>query len=77
VRYLITWVTYGTHLPGDPRGTVDATHNTPNTRLADPKARRHELAQASLTATPYLLSSEARPVAIEALNKCANTETGP
>ncbi len=39
LAYLITFSTYGTHLHGDPRGSVDVRHNMPGTAVLPPDPR--------------------------------------
>jgi REP element-mobilizing transposase RayT len=45
LAYFITFRTYGTWLPGDPRGTVDAAHRTPGELYADPDPAREARAR--------------------------------
>ncbi len=40
VRYLITFVCYGSRLYGDERSSVDHQHNVPGGRFAEPSPRR-------------------------------------
>ena len=55
IGYFLTWVTYGTWLPGDSRGWVEYRHGL---QLAD--AAREEKAAASMTENAYRLSTQQR-----------------
>ena len=60
IGYLLTWVTYGTWLPGDARGWVDYQHG-----LQLPRPVRERDASAKMTEDAYRLSPEQRK-AVEA-----------
>ena len=67
--YLLTWTTYGTWLPGDERGSVDAMHNTPGLDYAPPNAERRAASEQAMMQSALVLDAQARRVvrtAIEA-----------
>ncbi|HVS40035.1 MAG TPA: transposase [Gemmataceae bacterium] len=65
--WLLTWTTYGTWLPGDPRGSVTsvrdgpgprAEHDQPGTAWEGPLPRLHAAAAAALKGPPIYLTIE-------------------
>ena len=51
----ITFSTYGTHLHGDARGSVDVRHNLPGTPVLAPDPRRADAEASRLNYDPYTL----------------------
>jgi len=64
VTYLITFSTYGSHLHGDPRGSVDPKNNQPGSRMLGP---RPGLERNAMTQSPYLLDDRSRPLVLESI----------
>jgi REP element-mobilizing transposase RayT len=60
--YLLTWTTYGTWLPGDERGSVDAEHNAPGGECAAPDAKRHAANVAAMAQPALLLDAPSRRI---------------
>lgn len=69
LAYYITWSCYGTRLHGDPRGTVDRNHNTPNTPFLAEDRTRNVHASERMSGPPYVLSNPARIVVEEVIRK--------
>lgn len=72
LAYLITFRTYGTWLPGDPRGSIDRYHNayrgprvTPNKILMEQHARR-------LKGAPVILDAKQRRSVADAIHEVCN-----
>lgn len=65
--YLLTWTTYGTRLPGDPRGSVARWRNLPNAPLRAPNVKLRRLAQENMRQPPMFLSAEMRTVVRKAI----------
>jgi len=73
--YLLTFRTYGTWLPGDPRGTVDRGHRLRGTPLAPPRARREAYAMSLMHQPPVILSRAQRAAVRDAIRDlCASRE---
>ena len=71
--YLLTFSTYGTHLPDSEKGWVDAQHAVPGSRLLDGNAKRQAWWSVHLQETPWMLDSKARQIVLEALRSvCAH-----
>jgi hypothetical protein len=62
LAYLITFHTYGTWLPGDPGGSVDAHHNAPGTPYLDASQPRADASAQHMKQAPVLLSDAERAV---------------
>lgn len=60
--YLLTWTCSGTWLHGDERGSVDAQHNVPGTRLVRPDDLRRSAVFGRLIDAPRTLSPEEREI---------------
>jgi REP element-mobilizing transposase RayT len=60
--YFLTWVTYGTWLHGDERGSVDSEHNVPGQDYAPPDARRTAHRTAQLKHPPTRLDDACRQI---------------
>src|SRR6476660_2151667 len=58
--YLLTFSTYGTHLPGSEKGWVDAQRCIPGSPILASNPRRKAYWQAHLNESPWLLDGEAR-----------------
>ncbi|MEQ9454767.1 MAG: transposase [Phycisphaeraceae bacterium] len=58
--YFLTWTTYGTRLAGDPRGSIDKQHNTPQSSLLKPHPKRHTANMLQLKEPPLVLSPNQR-----------------
>ena len=58
IAYHITFGTYGTRLHGDPRGTVDRSHNRPGQALVGFDAIRWEREYENLKFDPIVLTPE-------------------
>jgi hypothetical protein len=56
LAYHITWGTYGTRLHGDPRGTVDRSHNEPGTPVLGYDEHRWEREKSNLKFRPVFLT---------------------
>jgi REP element-mobilizing transposase RayT len=65
--YLLTWTTYGTWLPGDARGSVDAQHNAPGSEYAPAHAMRRAANAAAMAQPPLRLDAVARRIVREAI----------
>ncbi len=65
--YHLTWTTYGTWLPGDARGWVQA--GVPGVQAPDPERERQ--ARESITEAAVLLSPEQRQIVTETLGEHA------
>ena len=73
LAYLITFSTYGTHLHGDPRGSVDVRHNMPGTDLVTPDAARMTAEAAKLNFEPYTLGQTERRIVDRTIREvCSN-----
>ena len=68
LRYLITFVCYGTHLHGD-SGTVDRRHNLPGTRVLETDPERAATEGELMDQMPYLLDSVRRIAVLEAVRE--------
>ena len=58
LAFHITWGTYGTRLHGDPRGTVDRTHNEFGTPVLGYDQHRWEREKENLNFDPVILTRE-------------------
>jgi REP element-mobilizing transposase RayT len=58
IAYHITFGTYGTRLHGDPRGTVDRSHNQPGEPIVGADLTRWEREHAKLRFEPVLMTPE-------------------
>ena len=65
--YLLTFSTYGTHLPGSEKGWVDAQHSRACSPLLGFNPERQTWWRAHLNETPWLLEREARQITLEAI----------
>ena len=69
LAYFITYHTYGTWLPGDPRGTVDAFHRARGAAYSPPSLSRHAAAAHSLRHPPVELSPGERTIVLRAIQE--------
>lgn len=69
IGYLITWTTYGTRLPGDPRGSVTRPENKPNHQHRRPNLTVQRMAQKAMRESPLVLSPEMRHAVHEAIEQ--------
>jgi REP element-mobilizing transposase RayT len=67
--YLITFTTYGTHLHGDDRGSVDRNHNQPGTRTIAPDTQPHTQAKHQMKEQPYLLNKPRREIVLDSIRR--------
>ena len=68
LRYLITFVCYGTHLHGD-TGTVDRRHNLPGSRVLERNPERAATEAEHMDQKPYLLDPIRRTAVLESLRE--------
>jgi REP element-mobilizing transposase RayT len=72
LAYLLTFSTYGTHLPGSEKGWVDAQHRMPGSPMLSPDPDRETYWRAHLSEAPWVLDGEARVLTLHAiLGVCA------
>lgn len=69
--YFLTWTTYGTWLPGDRRGWVDAADAGPSTPIKAPNARREQHSRARMKEAAVTLSPQERKLVDDALREVA------
>jgi hypothetical protein len=62
LAYLLTWTCYGSRLHGDERGSVDRTHNAPNTPFLSPDMAREKGTRALMNGPTYVLSDAGRAI---------------
>ena len=71
--YLITFRTYGTWLPGDPRGSIDRYHNTYGGPRVEPNLVLELQHRKKLKSEPLILDSIKRQAVADAINEvCDN-----
>ena len=69
LAYFITFRTYGTWLHGDPRGSVDPSHNIPGTPKLPPDERWVGAARKRMLEAPFELDVLARDVVAAAIRE--------
>lgn len=69
LAYLITFSCYGTHLPGDLRGSVDSRTNVYGTPSLTPNALRQKFARSKLKGKPYYLDQSRRRITLRAIKE--------
>jgi REP element-mobilizing transposase RayT len=75
LAYFITFHTYGTWLPGHPRGSVDADHNHFGSPLAGASTNRHEASRRHLEQPPVELDDLERTIVLGAIEEvCGHRE---
>ena len=67
--YLITFTCYGTHLHGDPAGSVDRQHNIPGTPYLPPSEARRAARKSKMKEDPYVLDARRRPLVLESVKE--------
>ncbi len=65
--YLLTFSTYGTHLPGSEKGWVDVQHRIPGSRMLGANPKRQAWWLAHLNETPWTFDRESRRLTLEAV----------
>ena len=69
LAYFITFRTYGTWLPGNPRGTVDTHHDLPGTPYAPVAAHRALSGERLLLHPPITLDAEERALILRSVRQ--------
>lgn len=73
LAYLLTFSTYGTHLPGSEKGWVDAQHRVPGSPVRARDADREAFWRLRLSETPLVLDQENRQLVLRVvLTVCAH-----
>lgn len=67
LAYFLTWTCHGTWLHGDPRGSVDKTHNNRLSPVLPPDWERQSRELERLDSSPSLLSDAARQVVAQTI----------
>jgi REP element-mobilizing transposase RayT len=67
VTYLITFACYGSHMHGDPEGSVDRSHNHYGGPLAKPNPRRLKAELQLMDQPPYELDGPRRRAVLDAI----------
>lgn len=67
LAYLLTFSTYGTHLPGSEKGWVDIQHGTPGSPMMAFNPSRQTWWSAHLYETPWMLNADARHITLDAV----------
>jgi REP element-mobilizing transposase RayT len=76
--YLLTFSTYGTHLTGSEKGSVDRDHCHPATPILPRDPKRESYWREHLNESPFLLNEGSRSCALSAiLNVCRHREWLP
>ncbi len=65
--YLLTWTTFGTHLPGDDRGWVHPAMNEYGTPTGRPDSVLLETCEGVMGGSAYRLGERSRPVVMRAI----------
>lgn len=75
LAYLLTFSTYGTHLPGSEKGWIDAQHCVPGSPMLAPNPRRQAYWRVHLNESPWMLHPEAQHLTLKALRSvCAHRQ---
>ncbi len=69
MRYLITFVCYGTRLHGDEPGSIDRNHNRPGSRIIAPNPARTATERNRMAQPAYTLGQDSRTVVLAALKE--------
>jgi hypothetical protein len=69
MTYLLTFTTYGTHLRGDPRGSIDRHENKPGQPTLDPSPHLHSADQSRLQSPPVTLDEPQRRLVLESIQQ--------
>jgi REP element-mobilizing transposase RayT len=75
MTYLITFSTYGSHLHGDERGSVDRDHNLPGSRSCAPNHNRKRFEEQQMTQAPYLMGEPRRRLVLEGIRDACGKRT--
>lgn len=67
LAYLLTFSTYGTHLPGSAKGWVDAQHRIPGSPVCAPDPRVEGYWKSRLNETPWVLDYDARRLTLQTI----------
>ena len=67
LAYLLTFSTYGTHLPGSEKGWVDAQHSRACSPMLPFNAKQQAWWRAHLNETPWILEEQARQLTLDAI----------
>lgn len=67
LAYLLTFSTYGTHLPGSEKGWVDAQHSRACSPMLPSNPKRQAWWRAHLNETPCILDKHAREISLESI----------
>ncbi len=67
LAYLLTFSTYGAHLPGSEKGWVDARHSRACTPMLPFNPERQAWWRVHLNETPWILDEQARHITLEAI----------
>ena len=67
LAYLLTFSTYGTHLPGSEKGWVDAQHRLSGSPLRSHNPSRETYWRSRLKESPWTLESQARLLTLQAI----------
>ena len=67
LAYLLTFSTYGTHLPGSEKGWVDARHRTPGTPMLTANHEREAYWRLRMLEPPWILGAETKVRTLEAI----------
>lgn len=65
LAYLLTFSTYGAHLPGSEKGSVDAQYSRACSPMLPFNPKRQAWWQAHLNETPWILEREAQQIVLE------------
>jgi REP element-mobilizing transposase RayT len=77
VTYLITFSTYGSHLHGDERGSVDRNHNVVGAPLLEPSITWRNAERQSMEQAPYVLDESRRSIVLQAVvETCLHRDWG-
>ena len=75
VAYLLTFSTYGTHLPGSENGWIDGQHRIPGSPLLEPNPVLESYWRSRLHEAPFILEREERLLTLEAiLSVCSHRQ---
>lgn len=67
LAYLLTFSTYGTHLPGSEKGWVDGEHCVPGSPLQVSNATRETYWRSHLNEIPCILTARSRGMVLESM----------
>lgn len=78
LAYLLTFSTYGTHLPGSEKGWVDAQHCIPGSPMRSHHPTRESYWRSRLNESPWILDHEERLIVLRTiLEVCSHREWTP